>query len=430
MIRVVAARIDETKCSAWADHPLLRNGNNILGTQKCYDFDMKIARRIVAGGGALMACALITLISMMQTQWVKDHPIGSERLGFALLAGAIVCFIFWIATRDKPQAPPATDTNSGAKAGRDNLGTQIGGSVIGDSALEKILKASSSASQAPSKLYIQSAEYISTVDPSKFKVVTDCLRQLVEDDQLVFEIYSHNFCAGGQNYVPKDPDPYKKKKLSIVYSFNNGPLREVVQLEETTLRLPQAEVTAPPRSKQIGLQIEKPEFLFLISTRIAWQSALPGQINAQLGAIAWIHNPPAEEGETGNAIEGAVAALTYRGENRTLANVPTAFWLDHSAHEIDIKIGERRGIVLGVLPGGFTGQLWLAEENTRRTPFRMPRAGGVVNMSASRVSELILIRLREIDISIIANGITLKRFIVFVENMGEGKWNLALNKTH
>jgi hypothetical protein len=78
----------------------------------------------VAGAGALMACALITLVSMMQSQWVKDHPAGAEKLGIALLIGAIACFIFWTVTSEK-QPTPAIN-NEGNFVGRDNSGKMIG----------------------------------------------------------------------------------------------------------------------------------------------------------------------------------------------------------------------------------------------------------------------------------------------------------------
>lgn len=75
-----------------------------------------------------MACALITLISMAQSQWVKDHPTGTERLGIALLIGAIACFIFWMLTREKQQTP-AIKSNSNF-VGRDNTGRMINAEVV------------------------------------------------------------------------------------------------------------------------------------------------------------------------------------------------------------------------------------------------------------------------------------------------------------
>ncbi|MDR3797748.1 MAG: hypothetical protein P4K93_06325 [Terracidiphilus sp.] len=85
---------------------------------------MHIARQIIAGAGALMAAALITLISMMQSQWVKDHPTDAQRLGIALLVGAIVCFIFWMAMRE--EQPSTAIKNEGNFVGRDNNGKLIG----------------------------------------------------------------------------------------------------------------------------------------------------------------------------------------------------------------------------------------------------------------------------------------------------------------
>jgi hypothetical protein len=77
---------------------------------------MVIVRRIVAGAGALMACALITLISMVGSQWVKDHPGGSEVLGVVLFIGCAGCFIFWVSTRDRHStiAAPGITTEQGS----------------------------------------------------------------------------------------------------------------------------------------------------------------------------------------------------------------------------------------------------------------------------------------------------------------------------
>jgi hypothetical protein len=204
---------------------------------------MHIARRIVAGAGALMVSALLTLVSMTGTQWVKDHPRGVLALGLALLLGAVACLVFWSLTNEKK---PAHLTNEGAFAARDNKGTQISGSIIGDDALEKILKASLQA-KAPSRLHIQSAEYVSIDDPTKFVHVTECLRQLIDDDQLVFEIQNHNFVANGRNYVPRDIHTGHRKKLCVAYSFNNGPLQVMAELEGAILRLPQSETSNLPK---------------------------------------------------------------------------------------------------------------------------------------------------------------------------------------
>jgi hypothetical protein len=89
---------------------------------------MHIARQITAGAGALMACALITLISMMQSQWVKDHPTGAQRLGIALLIGSVACFIFWMATREKQQGTAIK--NKGNFVSRGNSARMIQAGVV------------------------------------------------------------------------------------------------------------------------------------------------------------------------------------------------------------------------------------------------------------------------------------------------------------
>ncbi len=212
--------------------------------------------------------------------------------------------------------------------------------------------------------------------------------------------------------------------------FNNSPTisqtASPVQSIDTQPVLPEKVVAGSPNC----LQVEKPEFLFLHQTRIAFVQALPGTVGrATLGAIAWVHNPAAEEGEAGSLIRSAVASLTYRGENRTLASVPSAYWLNESAYKVDIRIGARCGILLGTLPGGLDGPLWLAAENPRATPFRPQKAGMTMYIARPGWSELILSRLKEIEVSIIADGVTRKKFSVFIEARGPGKRDLTLERT-
>ncbi len=69
-----------------------------------------------------MASALLTLVSMVGTPWVKDHPTGVLCLAVALIIGSVGSFAFWIFTREKQ---PSSLANEGNFAGRDNLGKQF-----------------------------------------------------------------------------------------------------------------------------------------------------------------------------------------------------------------------------------------------------------------------------------------------------------------
>ncbi len=203
--------------------------------------------------------------------------------------------------------------------------------------------------------------------------------------------------------------------------FNNSPT--VTQ----TASIPNDRKEQAFQAREVRLIVDKPSFHFLHRTHTVWQMALPGTVEYVLGAVAWIQNEVPEEGKAGKAIDSAIASLTYRGENGTLATVATAYWLDEFAHKIGIKIGQRRGILLGTLPGGLAGPLWLTMENPSERPFR-PRLDAAVLVPSPKVLELTFMRIREIQVSIIEKEITLKRFSVFVENKGQDKWNLELQR--
>jgi hypothetical protein len=62
---------------------------------------MEKARKIVAGAGGIMICALALLGGFYWAGWAHDHPTAVLRSIVGLLIGAICCFIFWFSTSDK-----------------------------------------------------------------------------------------------------------------------------------------------------------------------------------------------------------------------------------------------------------------------------------------------------------------------------------------
>jgi len=59
------------------------------------------ARRIVAGAGALMFAAALTLVSLRIGPWAKTHPENVLHWIIGLTLGAIICFAFWVLTTDE-----------------------------------------------------------------------------------------------------------------------------------------------------------------------------------------------------------------------------------------------------------------------------------------------------------------------------------------
>jgi hypothetical protein len=300
---------------------------------------MHTSRRVIAGAGALMVSALITLISMTGTQWVKDHPKGTWGVGVALAVGSVGCFIFWIATREGH--PSGLSGSIGAVAGRNVNGPQIGGSVYGDSALEKILKAAAPQESVPRRLYIQSAEYASIDDPTKFASVTECLRLLIVNDRLEFEVQNHNFVASGRNYVPRDFHTGHQKRLSVVYSFNDGELQVAAELEGATLRLPQPRPTPRRLSPQLSLEFSGGNIE--VSD---WMIGFNDSQGEPCHSIR-VHNKQAAAGEEALRADSLSARLTFTfaGSPRT-THVDRACWIGQLENEIYLQPGDTEHVLI------------------------------------------------------------------------------------
>lgn len=92
-----------------------------------------------------------------------------------------------------------------------------------------------------SRLTIHSATYGARLPGAKHYDVTNCLRQMIQGDSLVFQIQNGNFVIGGHNYVPTDPREGEKKWLEVSYSFDDGPSVSVFRREDHRLILPEDE---------------------------------------------------------------------------------------------------------------------------------------------------------------------------------------------
>jgi hypothetical protein len=91
----------------------------------------------------------------------------------------------------------------------------------------------------PSKLTIRSALYRALVPDAKVIDVTECLRNKIAGDSLVFEILNGNFWIGDKNLVPTDPCQGEKKWLRIEYSFDGRPHRTIERREDYFVVLPE-----------------------------------------------------------------------------------------------------------------------------------------------------------------------------------------------
>jgi hypothetical protein len=151
---------------------------------------------------------------------------------------------------------------------------------------------------------------------------------------------------------------------------------------------------------------------------------MPGQV---LGAVAWVHNPTAEEGETGTLVRSARASLAYRKEGRLLFTIETAFWLDEAGYEIDLKPGMTRGIVLALFPAGTSVPYWFGSQNHRRDRIAAPRPGRRRMLAASSPQYVNFATPEEIEISIVSKERTVRKVTVFVRRDERSFYDLSLN---
>ena len=177
-----------------------------------------------------------------------------------------------------------------------------------------------------------------------------------------------------------------------------------------------------PPLQNLKLSIDEPTFTLVCWTHISWQRAPLGTLGAMMGAVAWVYNPTADEGEVALDIRSAVATLIHRRDGLTVASISAAYWLGESGYEADFKAGQRRGILLGAFPYGFNSPTWHVVENPRRHQFRPDLRSTPITgykQTECRIPQ-------EIEIAIIENGITLRKFSVLLGTHGTGyKLSLA-----
>jgi hypothetical protein len=67
-----------------------------------------------------------------------------------------------------------------------------------------------------------------------------------------------------------------------------------------------------------------------------------------LGAVLWVENPPAAEGQRAKDATGVAAVICFTSDLGFTGRVDRAYWLDHFENQIAIEVGQTKGIVLGI----------------------------------------------------------------------------------
>lgn len=309
-------------------------------------------RRFIAGAGWVLVAACTCAIGLRYGggSWAIHHSFLLNAVIIISLVGAIVVAAIYFAMRE-PHTPQIKQSNY---VGRDNNGIQITDSVLGDEALDKILKATPNRA-TPSRLYIHSAEYVSVDDPWRFVSVAECLRRLIVEDRLVLEVQNHNFVAEGRNYVRKDIHPNHRKKLCVTYSFNNGPLQTIAVIEEAILRLPEPhpKTALPILSLDFSggnIQIYDEMVDFSDSGR------------EQCYSIR-VHNRRAAEGEEAYRADSVSAGITFAfAESSRMISVDRSCWIGEIANEIYLHPGDTKHVLMGII----RGNEWITYDNPNR----------------------------------------------------------------
>lgn len=91
----------------------------------------------------------------------------------------------------------------------------------------------------PSKLVIHWANYRAVENAGDVYDVGDFLRQIISGDSLFFDIENHNFVIGDKNFVPRDPAPFKEKRLQVNYSYGGAAPVTTERREHGRLLLPE-----------------------------------------------------------------------------------------------------------------------------------------------------------------------------------------------
>jgi hypothetical protein len=224
------------------------------------------------------------------------------------------------------------------------------------------------------------------------------------------------FFARRKEPIVSAPAVHAPIHVEVKPVFNNNPTFSPVQTNQQI-----AEPPSDPEPTRSTLQVLKPVFEQLCPFRGGWHAARPGEV---LGAVAWVHNPTAEEGEIGTLIRDARASLAYRKEGHLVFTIETAYWLEESGYEIDLKPGMTRGIVLALFPAGTSSPFWFGSQNHRRDRIAAPRPGRMLVASSPQYVNFVIPE--EIEISIVSKQRTVRKVTIIVKRDDRLSYELSL----
>ncbi len=302
-------------------------------------------KKTLIGGGTTLIATAVGLYASGWPEHIRAHPwmvLAVALTGLAL----IVYGLFFSASSTRPSGQQTIETGGNVTGSQFQAGRDIHYHEANKAAPQDPGTPETQAI-ASRRLYINFAEYIAVDGSGEQYIVTDCLRQLVNDDRLVFDVENHNFRVGGRNFVPQDPRPNLKKKLRITYSFNGGPLQTVERVEGSRLELPESTKKIPAR---IEIRREWRNVIYEASPGI-WRLATPDDPRGLMMLLVWVNNPyPETKGVSGTSLSDIIAHVKI--ENYEAAQVTKAYWLEEFNNRIDLGCGSERAVIVGHFGNG------------------------------------------------------------------------------
>jgi hypothetical protein len=231
-------------------------------------------------------------------------------------------------------------------------------------------------------------------------------------------------------FIPEQPrtkDGTSRSRASVDAPINFSPsinIHNSPTFDNSAAQSSEVQPESEPEFKGSGIRLDAsiPEILNVSKNITHWVPSAKGST----GMVVWIHNKPPGEGEKTKALSGVFASISFNEDGRLLVHISRACWLSHSANQIDIGIGERKGILLGT----FHKELWSAYENPRREPYRPSLSRSTV-VYGPTPHPFIFEKGLQIEITIVSasTGLTLKRMDVEIKNIGDGEMRTTLSQT-
>jgi hypothetical protein len=163
--------------------------------------------------------------------------------------------------------------------------------------------------------------------------------------------------------------------------------------------------------------------LMTVSKQIVYWVASP---KGQPGLVLWINNKPPGEGGRSETATDLFASIVFSKGDHRLAHISRACWLSQQVNQVDIGVGERKGIILGT----FREKLWSAWENPRVEPFRPTLKGPNVAYGPEE-HHVVFEQWMGMEVTVVSaqTGMTVKKVVIDIFLKENGELEIDMIKT-